>query len=56
MEDQIRQAVDHIMQNPLIRDFQAFQDDFEAAGSQSMGAWEESHLSAFRHQLQVSGH
>ena len=28
-KDQIRQAVDHTMQNPLIRDFQAFQADLK---------------------------
>ncbi|KAL3946130.1 relaxase, partial [Lactobacillus hilgardii] len=33
----IRQAVDHTMQNPLIRDFQAFQDDLK---QQAVKVWE----------------
>ncbi|MFT9235191.1 relaxase/mobilization nuclease domain-containing protein [Liquorilactobacillus nagelii] len=36
-KDQIRQAVDHTMQNPLIRDFQAFQDDLK---QQAVKVWE----------------
>lgn len=36
-KDQIRQAVDHTMQNPLIRDFQAFQDDLK---QQAIKVWE----------------
>ena len=36
-KDQIRQAVDHTMQNPLIRDFQAFQDDLK---QQAVEVWE----------------
>ena len=36
-KDQIRQAVDHAMQNPLIRDFQAFQDDLK---QQAVKVWE----------------
>lgn len=36
-KDQIRQAVDHTMQNPLIRDFQAFQDDLK---KQAVKVWE----------------
>ena len=36
-KDQIRQAVDHTMQNPLIRDFQAFQADLK---QQAVKVWE----------------
>ncbi|WP_262342170.1 relaxase/mobilization nuclease domain-containing protein [Lactiplantibacillus plantarum] len=38
-KDQIRQAVDHTMQPPYSR-FSGLSRRFEAAGSQSMGAWE----------------
>ena len=36
-KDQIRQAVDHTMQNPLIRDFQAFQADLK---QQAVKVWQ----------------
>lgn len=36
-KDQIRQAVDHTMQNPLIRDFQTFQADLK---QQAIKVWE----------------
>ncbi|MCT3393054.1 relaxase/mobilization nuclease domain-containing protein, partial [Lentilactobacillus hilgardii] len=36
-KDQIRQAVDHTMKNPFIRDFQAFQDDLK---QQAVKVWE----------------
>ncbi|WP_223802157.1 relaxase/mobilization nuclease domain-containing protein, partial [Lentilactobacillus hilgardii] len=54
-KDQIRHAVDHTMQDPLIRDFQAFQADLKQQAVQSMAAGQKPHLSAFRYQLQVSG-